>query len=96
MTVTLSSHRLPVHGFGLWSVNRGIVRRNAAYKSALARADAPRRNDLDGRGNLSNEGLIHFLPFLLGGMSRPGGGDCYDWKNWSNASGDMLNSVAQA
>jgi hypothetical protein len=33
--------------------------------AALSRADAPRRNDLDGRGNLSNEGLISFCRFFL-------------------------------
>ena len=58
-------HRIPVHGFGLWSVSRGLARRNVDYKSALSRADAPRRNDLDGRGNLSNEGLISFCRFFL-------------------------------
>ena len=58
-------HRIPVHGFGLWSVSRGLARRNVDYKSALARADAPRRNDVDGRGNLSNEGLISFCRFFL-------------------------------
>ena len=56
---------IPVHGFGLWSVSRGLARRNVDYKAALARADAPRRNDLDGRGNLSNEGLIQFCRFFL-------------------------------
>jgi len=50
---------------GLWSASRGLARRNVDYKSALARADAPRRNDLDGRGNLSNEGLIYFCRFFL-------------------------------
>jgi Fic family protein len=58
-------HRIPVHGFGLWSVSRGLARRNAEYKSALSQADAPRRNDLDGRGNLSNEGLISSCRFFL-------------------------------
>lgn len=58
-------HRIPVHGFGLWSVSRGLARRNTDYKSALTWADAPRRNDLDGRGNLSNEGLVKFCRFFL-------------------------------
>lgn len=58
-------HRIQVHGFGLWSVSRGLARRNADYKSALTWADAPRRNDLDGRGNLSNEGLVRFCRFFL-------------------------------
>lgn len=57
--------RIPVLGFGLWSVSRGLARRNADYKAALSWADAPRRNDLDGRGNLSNEGLIRFCRFFL-------------------------------
>jgi Fic family protein len=58
-------HRIPVHGFGLWSVSRGLARRNADYKAALTWADASRRNDLDGRGNLSNEGLVKFCRFFL-------------------------------
>jgi len=58
-------HRIPLHGFGLWSASRGLARRNVDYKSALAWADALRRNDLDGRGNLSNEGLVHFCRFFL-------------------------------
>lgn len=58
-------HRIPVLGYGLWSVSRGLARRNADYKAALTWADAPRRNDLDGRGNLSNEGLIRFCRFFL-------------------------------
>lgn len=57
--------RIPIDGYGLWSVNRGFARRNADYKAALSLADAPRRNDLDGRGNLSNEGLIKFCRFFL-------------------------------
>ena len=58
-------HRIPIHGFGLWSVSRGLARRSADYKTALTWADAPRRNDLDGKGNLSNEGLIRFCRFFL-------------------------------
>ena len=57
--------RIPVLGCGLWSVSRGFARRNVDYKTALSWADAPRRNDLDGRGNLSNDGLIKFCRFFL-------------------------------
>jgi len=57
--------RIPVHGLGLWSVSRGLARKNVEYKDALFRADAPRRNDLDGNGNLSNEGLVSFCRFFL-------------------------------
>jgi Fic family protein len=42
---------------GIWSVARGLARNVSAYKSHLANCDLPRRNDLDGRGNLSEEAL---------------------------------------
>lgn len=57
--------RLPLHGYGLWNVSRGLARRRDEYMAALSWADAPRRNDLDGRGNLSNEGLVKFCRFFL-------------------------------
>ncbi len=57
--------RIPVLGYSLWSVSRGLARRNVDYKAALSSADAARRNDLDGRGNLSNEGLLRFCRFFL-------------------------------
>jgi len=57
--------KLPLPGYGLWSVSRGLARRRADYMSALTQGDAPRRNDLDGRGNLSNEGLVKFCDFFL-------------------------------
>lgn len=57
--------RIPLAGYGLWSISRGLARRDADYKAALSWADAPRRNELDGRGNLSNEGLIRFCRFFL-------------------------------
>lgn len=57
--------RLPLHGYGLWNVSRGLARRRDEYMAALSWADAPRRNDYDGRGNLSNEGLVKFCRFFL-------------------------------
>jgi len=50
---------------GIWSVARGLARNVAAYKSHLANCDRPRRNDLDGRGNLSEEDLAAFTRFFL-------------------------------
>lgn len=50
---------------GLWSVARGLARNAQAYKSHLAACDAQRRNDLDGRGNLSEEALVEFTGFFL-------------------------------
>jgi Fic family protein len=50
---------------GLWSVARGLARNAGSYKSHLAACDAQRRNDLDGRGNLSEESLVEFTHFFL-------------------------------
>ena len=49
----------------LWSVARGLARNVAAYKSHLAACDLRRRNDLDGRGTLSEEALAAFTEFFL-------------------------------
>jgi hypothetical protein len=43
-----------------WSVARGLARNVDAYKAHLAACDQTRRNDLDGRGNLSEENLAEF------------------------------------
>lgn len=50
---------------GLWSVSRGLARAVSSYKSHLANCDLPRRNDLDGRGTLSEEALTNFTRFFL-------------------------------
>jgi Fic family protein len=50
---------------GLWSIARGLARRRDEYYERLAAADAPRRGDLDGRGNLSLEGLTRWCTFFL-------------------------------
>jgi len=50
---------------GIWSVARGLARAESAYKGHLAACDLPRRNDLDGRGNLSEEELATFTRFIL-------------------------------
>jgi Fic family protein len=50
---------------GIWSVARGLARNVAAYKNHLANCDRTRRNDLDGRGNLSEEALAAFTQFFL-------------------------------
>lgn len=49
----------------VWSVARGLARNVEDYKKHLAACDAPRRNDLDGRGNLSEEALAAFTDFFL-------------------------------
>ena len=50
---------------GLWSVARGLARKVEAYKQHLANCDPLRRNDLDGRGELSEEALIELTRFFL-------------------------------
>jgi Fic family protein len=50
----------------MWSAARGLARNVSAYKNHLANCDLPRRNELDGRGNLSEEALAEFTRFFLG------------------------------
>ncbi len=52
-------------GSSLWSASRGLARNVGSYKSLLMAADEPRRDDLDGRGNLSQAALIEFCQFFL-------------------------------
>ena len=49
----------------VWSVARGLARNVGEYKRHLANCDQTRRNDLDGRGNLSEEALAEFTRFFL-------------------------------
>jgi Fic family protein len=57
--------RAKTDGHKLWMVSRGLARRRDEYMTALAAGDAQRRNDYDGRGNLSDEGLTRFCRFFL-------------------------------
>ena len=64
----LQNHLLLAHlGLtgGLWSPLRGLARRQQDYYVALSTADLPRRNDVDGRGNLTSKGLADFIEFWL-------------------------------
>ena len=49
----------------VWSIARGLARNINVYKGHLAACDQTRRNDLDGRGNLSEEALAEFTRFYL-------------------------------
>lgn len=49
----------------VWSIARGLARRVAEYKALISNCDLPRRNDLDGRGTLSEEALAEFTRFFL-------------------------------
>jgi len=50
---------------GVWSIARGLARNDNTYKSRLMACDMKRRNDLDGRGHLSEEALVEFTHFFL-------------------------------
>lgn len=50
---------------GVWSVARGLARSVKDYKAHLKKCDLPRRNDLDGRGTLSEEALAEFTRYFL-------------------------------
>ncbi len=57
-----------VAAHGLWSISRGLARgleSRSEYKQMMDSADAPRENDLDGRGNLSQRALIEFITWFL-------------------------------
>jgi Fic family protein len=49
---------------GLWSIARGLARRQDEYKRRLAECDEVRRGDRDGRGHLG-EALVTFTRFFL-------------------------------
>lgn len=64
----LMSHAILSHSLNtgaIWSVARGLARNVQEYKRLLAECDLPRRNDLDGRGSLSEEALAEFTRFFL-------------------------------
>src|SRR6266704_387398 len=64
----LMSHAMMLEALdsgAVWSIARGLARNVEAYKRHLADCDGPRRNDLDGRGNLSEEALAQFARFFL-------------------------------
>ena len=67
--IRLHSQALLIHhrldGGGLWTLSRGLARRRQRYFDYLEAADRTRRNDLDGRGNLSESGLTNFCKFFL-------------------------------
>jgi Fic family protein len=77
------TYRIGMSGNGLWNVARAFARDRVNYDSHLHSADLPRRNDLDGRGPLSEETLGSFCHYFLsccvdqveymGGLLRTGG-----------------------
>jgi Fic family protein len=62
------AHTAGIGAHGLWSVSRGLARglkSRSEYKQMMDYADAPRQDDLDGRGNLSLRALKEFTLWFL-------------------------------
>lgn len=57
--------RSAINTKGLWSVARGLARKERNYKAHLQSCDEPRRGSLDGRGTLSESALAEFSQFFL-------------------------------
>lgn len=54
-----------LESYGAWCLSRGLARSSTQYKNLLANADAPRQGDYDGRGQLTEKGLIDFCDYML-------------------------------
>lgn len=57
--------KVKLESLGLWTISRGLARRSEDYRQFLAVADASRKGDFDGRGNLSEQGLSRFCEFFF-------------------------------
>lgn len=51
--------------YGAWCLSRGLANKDSHYKKALAVADRPRQGDYDGRGQLTEKGLMAFCDYML-------------------------------
>jgi Fic family protein len=66
--VRLMSHATMLEALdtgAVWSIARGLARSVDVYKGHLSACDRRRRNDLDGRGPLSEETLTEFTSYFL-------------------------------
>jgi Fic family protein len=57
--------RSGLDGEGLWTLSRGLARKKSVYFRHLQETDQNRKNDFDGRGNLSDSALASFCTFFL-------------------------------
>lgn len=51
--------------YGLWSMSRGFARSSEQYYHHLSMADRPRQGSGDGRGVLSDKGLVSFTEYFI-------------------------------
>lgn len=54
-----------LESYGAWCISRGLARSSVNYKQLLANADAPRQGDYDGRGSLTERGLVGFCDYMM-------------------------------
>lgn len=54
-----------LESYGAWCLSRGLAKTSVQYKGLLAAADLPRLGDYDGRGALSEKGLVEFSDYML-------------------------------
>lgn len=54
-----------LESYGAWCLSRGLARSSSQYKRLLANADAARQGDYDGRGQLTEKGLVSFCDYML-------------------------------
>jgi len=54
-----------MESYGAWCISRGLARSATQYKSLLAAADQPQQGAYDGRGPLSEKGLLSFCDYML-------------------------------
>lgn len=65
LMTTAYARRIGLDANGLWSIARGFARYQEEYYAALSAADQPRGSALDGRGNLSLDGLETWCEFVV-------------------------------
>jgi Fic family protein len=54
-----------LESYGAWCLSRGLAKTANNYKNLLAIADGPRQGDRDGRGSLTEKGLVNFCDYML-------------------------------
>lgn len=54
-----------LESYGAWCLSRGLAKGIGDYKKSLALADHPRKGDSDGRGQLTEKGLLDFCEYML-------------------------------
>ena len=54
-----------LESYGVWCLSRGLANKNGNYKKYLSVADQIRQGDYDGRGQLTEKGLLAFCEYML-------------------------------